>query len=551
MSGPLYLPKRHNITGTEGVTSDKLWAVRGINQTGGSSGHELYVPGGTLPDPLILVVKGFYAAPPRTALTYSDKLAPLNYAKTGFLAEDPDNVEWGDEEWDAKTGEGIPTSGLTASLSVSAKHPDASLADIAISDLLNWGKGIKITRVRATGDWAAEEGSYPPGGYPLCITLSGDSRHLPTGDLYDTGVGETVKCFGTSSVDYTFTLAPLYGLKYLTVSSMQNTAGCWDSFYLDYSYVNMSDGETAVVTETPTGYDYFEGKPNYLVTWQIGENGLYEFDFQKPDPGMIVYSEEDSGYYQYDSNIPGWIPLSMGWPEGYDSYCRSYWRFENNMSDSQPPGSLTADTWILMEGSAVSYQTGKRGNSVLLPGDGCYGIAVVPDINPTDSIIISVWVKPYETVSDFINDFIIACPSITAGWPFTYSLCFTGGAYGVNQPYLNIKTISSTLSVGASTTMEQFVWYHLVGIVDRTASKIYLYLDGVENEGMGSLGTDAMEEGFGAVQLGGVFGGLAGAHFHGEIDELSIWQNVTFSTAADRRGFVRDLYNNGIGDFYI
>jgi hypothetical protein len=48
MAHPLYLPKGYNTTGTEGLTSDKLYIPAGVNENGNGVIHELYPPNSIL-----------------------------------------------------------------------------------------------------------------------------------------------------------------------------------------------------------------------------------------------------------------------------------------------------------------------------------------------------------------------------------------------------------------------------------------------------------------------------------------------------------------------
>jgi len=168
-----------------------------------------------------------------------------------------------------------------------------------------------------------------------------------------------------------------------------------------------------------------------------------------------------------------WIcSLTMCFPEGNTKGLIGYWAFDEgkgniakNLLGDKNNGKIVGAEWV----------EGRKGEALKFNGKNAYveipssGIEDVTD----GSFSFEAWAKPLDVPSGATMELelsaIIARPGLHTGIFYT---CYKEFRFGV------YNTEPKNFSVTSKRTFDPGFWYHIVGVLDKSANKIYLYVNG-------------------------------------------------------------------------
>jgi len=208
------------------------------------------------------------------------------------------------------------------------------------------------------------------------------------------------------------------------------------------------------------------------------------------------------------------------------------WTLDENSGKIAKDSSGNQNDGTLM--SNPKWVAGKFGKALEFNGvDNYIDCGNAESLNITKSLTVMGWVKPDVIVSALGWHRFAARGEYDTGWMI--------GITNVGTPDLTVTNAGAGFAtMYGRTTLKIGTWYHIAGVVDSNAKKVYIYLDGaLDNDPVAHSG-EMMNPGVSTV-----IGKSGVAHvydFHGIIDEVAIF-NVAL-TGDD----IKNLMQNGIAN---
>jgi len=259
----------------------------------------------------------------------------------------------------------------------------------------------------------------------------------------------------------------------------------------------------------------------------------------------IVYEVELTGNLQGFSSVD-WQIKSQGfwleewavWSGSLNAGIISYW----NMDDGQGTiandnvtgignisleGSVPWLTGILGDATNYSKASNQRGNA---------SDSTPYDIGTTTDFSVSLWVKSDLSVTN--TDVIIGKGVSPDGfWMIT--------ADSGLQFRMSCNTCGGAIDANSGITLGDNLWYHLVGVFDRTTGNASIYLNGTIIDSEVAIGFSAFDFSEGSKKLNFASNvNYDGYYYDGLIDEVGIWNKTLSATE------ITQLYNGGVGITY-
>jgi hypothetical protein len=212
----------------------------------------------------------------------------------------------------------------------------------------------------------------------------------------------------------------------------------------------------------------------------------------------------------------------------------AYWKADTNGSfldetDNNNDGTISGATYTSSGKINGCYDFDGTNDYVYNNGASLKGIS--------NDISVSLWVKAPEQSNDWAS--IVG----RGTWTETgcYDLAFKK-ADGSLGRYFRMEVYELSPNTCDSTTnIQDNQWHHIAGVIDDTAKKYYVYVDGVLEGDCSFTGTLSAHSTKG-ISLGAR--NYADRFYDGLIDEVGIWNRVLTSDE------ISDLYNSGTGLSY-
>ncbi|MFC1722753.1 LamG-like jellyroll fold domain-containing protein [Nanoarchaeota archaeon] len=196
------------------------------------------------------------------------------------------------------------------------------------------------------------------------------------------------------------------------------------------------------------------------------------------------------------------------------------WWFEGDASDASAGGN----DGTLHNG--VLNVSGKVGSAYVFDGDDDY--ISLPNVNPTDEITVSAWVKTNGS-------------AYYSGWNQIVSKysAYLLGCQPANSDTMRFAIYNGTAwqYSGTYAVPNPEEWHHFLGTYDSAEGLVKLYVDGklvTQDSGTGTINADSGGIHIGHRELPGAY------YFAGTIDEVAIW-NRSFSYAEAKAVFTDGL----------
>ncbi len=197
-------------------------------------------------------------------------------------------------------------------------------------------------------------------------------------------------------------------------------------------------------------------------------------------PRVLAYNQCD---FTEDGivNLCDLAVLSNSWtqrlawgPHGLPSQMISHWRLDGDAMDSQSSydGVVYGDpVWV--PGSQAKIGSG----AIYMDGEDYIAIDANDYPELTGSFTIDAWIKTAGN-----NQYQIIISKGQSSW----QLGIEGQS---NKIFFSCNGLSGTSYLAGSTSLMEGIWYHLAGVYDQLAQKMYIYLDGFLDNEANSLGT--------------------------------------------------------------
>jgi hypothetical protein len=200
---------------------------------------------------------------------------------------------------------------------------------------------------------------------------------------------------------------------------------------------------------------------------------------------------------------------------------RSQWAFEGNTEDTSHYG----DRHGTLRGNA-SYGVGAVGTAVQLDGSTDSYVSMPNTLHNGASYSVSAWVKPTVLSSGDVMGVVSQVGNRSSGWFLNYAGSKNQWSFMVadedkDNPGLRLLDAPKTYQPQVGR------WTHLVGVYDRQANKLRIYVDGeraAESPSLGAFNPKFIgtEVNVGRERYNGNYGG----YWKGSIDEVKLYDRV-------------------------
>jgi len=198
----------------------------------------------------------------------------------------------------------------------------------------------------------------------------------------------------------------------------------------------------------------------------------------------------------------------------------TWWRFDDasgstaaDSSGGGNPGTLT---------NTPTWTTGQSGTALTFNGSTNYVAGASRAVHTNASLTVAAWVYLNSTASD----------GYAVSQNGTHTAAFTLGFDSASSKFAfrmsNSDIVGATIKTQFSRVVAAGHWYHLVGVYDTSASKIYLYVNGA---GTGNSTKTVNWDATGPLQAGrGYLDDAWAGYLNGKVDDVRVYDRALSTT---------------------
>ena len=216
---------------------------------------------------------------------------------------------------------------------------------------------------------------------------------------------------------------------------------------------------------------------------------------------------------------------NLGPEYGYQFYVRpvtfpaGHWKLDETAgttaADSSGEGRTAAAT------GGASWVSGRVGGAARFNGTDASAATAGPVLRTDASFTVAAWVR-FNGATEWRN-YTAVSQDGTVNSGFLLGYLSGQDRWGMSMPSVDGST-ETYVSATSTTPPALNAWTHLVGVYDRTAGQLRLYVDGVK---VATVAKPATWNAGGALQIGrGKWHGWIGDWWRGDVDDVRVHQGV-------------------------